>query len=171
MEDDPAYEIVVTRVSDDSPRCESRLREAIEFTLRRHGTRSAQINIALVDDTRIAGLNALHLEHEGPTDVLTFDLRDAAAGSREEGHGGGGAVRREDGNVEGEIGISVDTAVREAGARGHDIEAELALYAVHGTLHLLGYDDLREVDAAHMHTVEDQILAAVGCGAIYRTHA
>ena len=44
----------------------------------------------------------------------------------------------------------------------------LALYAVHGTLHLLGYDDTRQADAARMHDVEDEILTAMGLGAVYR---
>jgi probable rRNA maturation factor len=47
------------------------------------------------------------------------------------------------------------------------VEAELALYAVHGTLHLLGYDDRRKADAKRMHDMEDEILSSIGWGPIF----
>lgn len=153
MEDDPAYQLSVARVFDRAPQDNTRLQEAVAATLRRHDTPSAKLNVALVDDEHIATLNERHLGHSGPTDVLTFDLvdddADKAAG------------------IEGEVVISVETAAREALARGHTLDAELALYAVHGTLHLLGYDDHNEKNAACMHAMEDDILTEIGLGAIY----
>lgn len=159
MEDDPAYQITVTRVTDTESVDDLGLRKAIEATLRRHQSRAARIGVALVDDGRMAELNQRHLRHAGPTDVLTFDLRDGKTGP-------GGA---DDPAVEGEIVVSVETAAREAASRGHHLDAELALYVVHGTLHLLGYDDDREEDAAHMHALEDEILAGIGVGTVFRS--
>jgi probable rRNA maturation factor len=180
MEDDPAYDIAVTvdcrssiddrrlrfdectsqrrQVDDRQSPIDNLLREAIEATLRRHRTPTAQISVALVDDARMADLNRLHLKREGPTDVLAFDLRDspprdASAAAAEP--------------VDGEIIVSVDTAAREAGKRGHGLGAELALYAVHGTLHLVGYSDRTEDEAARMHEMEEQILSAIGIGAVF----
>ncbi len=195
MEDDPAYDIAVARVSGNAPECEARLREAIESTLRRHQTLEARISVAVVDDTHIARLNRLHLNHEGATDVMAFDLRDNElerdsrfAPSRvREGilaPGNRGSPRRAKTHglqsvgsdpvshsyVEGEIIVSADTAAREACARGHSCEAELALYAVHGTLHLLGYDDNDPGAADRMHEIEDEILTKLGVGAIYGTN-
>ena len=51
--------------------------------------------------------------------------------------------------------------------RGHDTTAEVVLYAVHGTLHLLGLDDEKPDQAARMHDIEDEILADMGLGRIY----
>ena len=84
--------------------------------------------------------------------MLSFDLRDAEDGQPA---------------IDGEIVMSVDMAVKQARERGHTPEAELALYAVHGTLHLLGYDDRRKADATRMHEVDDEILSSIGFGAVY----
>ena len=161
MEDDPTYDIAIVRsgVSGDAPAADEIIREAVRAALRRHEVRTAKIGVALVDDAHIADLNARHLNHEGPTDVLTFDLRDETDTDAESP-----AV-----DVEGDIVMSIETAAAQARQRGHGTDAEAALYAVHGVLHLLGYDDHDEWDAVRMHTVEDEILSSVGIGAVYRT--
>ena len=167
MDDDPAYDIAVTRMSEQAPDCERSLREAIQATFRRHQTPAAQISVALVNDDRMADLNELHLARKGPTDVLAFDLRDDEQDDTRRAKSTDGAAA-DNRPVEGEIIVSVDAAAREASRRGHSVDAELALYAVHGILHLLGYDDHDEHDAARMHKVEDEILRTVGMGVVYR---
>lgn len=149
MEDEP-YEIAIARLCGRVSTPDSKLRDAIVATLRHHQATTAQISVALVDDAGMAELNQTHLGHSGPTDVITFDLRD-----------------EKEGPVDGEIVISVDTAQREAGERGHGVDAELALYAVHGLLHLLGYDDRDEAQAARIHAMEDRILSSIGIGPVY----
>lgn len=176
MEDDPEYDIAIARVSGSAPLSDAVLESAIGATLRRHHTPAARISVALVDDTRIAELNTAHLNHPGPTDVLAFDLSDAReCPPARDGDRAATAPRprrcapaADKEMVDGEIIVSVDTAQREAAQRGHSIEAELALYVVHGTLHLLGYNDDREQDAALMHEMEDEILSSVGIGPAYR---
>lgn len=152
MEDDPSYDIAIARVGGPATMADDRLIEAVTAALRHHETPSARISIALVDDAQIATLNRQHLGHEGPTDVLSFDLRDATESASA---------------IEGEVVISVETAQREATARGHGIDAEVALYAIHGTLHLLGYDDQTEEAASVMHRLEDELLASVGMPPAY----
>lgn len=151
MNDAPTYQISVTRQvegdDDDEP-----LRRAVEAALRHHGVSQAAVSVAVVDDASIARLHGAYLHQPTPTDVLTFDLRDAHSDP-----------------VEGEIVISAETADREARRRGHRPSAELMLYAVHGTLHLLGYDDHRPDEAARMHAVEDAILSGLGVGPVYAT--
>ena len=170
MDDDPAYQIAVACVSEDAPECEASLCEAIDRTLRRHGATAAQIGVALVSDAHIAHLNELHLDHKGPTDVLAFDLRDelAPGADTDAPDGPEGRSAPDERALEGEIVVSVDTAKREAHARGHSLEAELALYTVHGLLHLLGYDDGNESDARQMHNQEDEILTEIGWGPVFR---
>ncbi len=157
MEDEPEYDITIARVSGQAGIGGTRLIGAIEGALRRQRVSRAVISVALVDDAEMAHLNKRHLGHEGSTDVLAFNMGDDAAGD---------ATRAV---IEGEIVISVDTAAREADRRKHSLEAELALYAVHGTLHLLGYDDQDEQKAARMHRVEDEVLASAGLGRVYGT--
>ena len=93
--------------------------------------------------------------------MLAFDLRDRIGEGGCDGIGPGG------GGLEGELVISVDAAVREASRRGHGVDAEVALYAVHGTLHLLGYHDHQEEEAARMHELEDDILSSLGMGRVF----
>ncbi len=157
MEDDSPYEIAIARTGGLASVSEECLSGAIRATLERHHVSRAQISVALVDDDRITQLNEAHLDHQGPTDVLTFDLRDAESGSA--------AVAGDP--IEGEIVVSVDTADREARTRGHELDAELALYVIHGTLHLLGFDDQTTDEAARMHGVEDEILVSLGFGPVY----
>jgi len=156
MDDEPSYDITVTDERDAVAPVAARLIDTITAVLRRHEATAVRINLAMVDDETIAALNEKHLQHAGPTDVLTFDLRDDAADFD-------GAPWQ----VDGQIVVSAETAAREAAARGHDDEAELALYAVHGTLHLLGYEDADETKAARMHQLEDEILSSLGFGYVY----
>lgn len=152
MKNAPIYDVRIVRRKGQAPTVVAKVRKAIRAALHRHRVVGARISVALVNDATMAQLNRKHLGHNGATDVLSFDLRDAA---------------NEETAIDGEIVMSVDMAVKQARKRGHSVEAELALYAVHGTLHLLGYDDRRKADAARMHAMENEILTSIGitlCG-------
>ncbi|MCH7721398.1 MAG: rRNA maturation RNase YbeY [Planctomycetes bacterium] len=150
MDDDPSYDIRVAVVDHAAaPIDAAPVRQAVEQTLQRHSCPSARISVAVVGDARIAELNQQFLSHEGPTDVLTFNLTEAANG------------------LDAEIIISAETAHRQAQQRGHQMMDELLLYAVHGTLHLLGMDDHSEDDAERMHRLENEILSDLGRGPVY----
>jgi len=160
MEEDGEYEISVTDASVHDAARDALLVKAIAATLDRHDTRRARIDVAVVGDAAITRLNLAHLDCPRPTDVLSFDLRDTD-GLCGQGH----ADTRP---IDGEIVVSVDTAVREARKRRHHADAELTLYVVHGTLHLLGYTDEDQSAARRMHGLEDAILASLGLGAVFR---
>lgn len=163
MEDELRYQIEVTLATNGSNDHKSGIRQAVETALRRHKVRGATINILIVDDLEMARLHKTHLGQEGPTDVLAFDLGDDPITE----HGKIEEARALIRMIEGEVVVSLDTARREASQRSHPVEAELALYAVHGTLHLLGYKDESEADAHRMHVEEDEILVEVGFGPTY----
>lgn len=97
--------------------------------------------VALVDDRTIAELHERFLGEPGPTDVLSFP--------------------------HGEIVVSGDTALREARARGIPPVHELALYVVHGALHLAGYDDRTPRGRGRMRAAERRVLAALGLGDVF----
>ena len=152
MDDDSPYDICVSDDEDaHQPIDAKQITRTVAETLRQHHCKAARISVALVNDARIAALNRSYLDHTGPTDVLSFDLSDD----------------RNDATLEGEIVISWETAARQAARRGHSTEAETLLYAAHGTLHLVGYDDGTAKEAAAMHTEEDRILTLLGIGAVY----
>lgn len=113
------------------------------------GVTDGQIDITLVNDELMSQLHLVHKNDASTTDVLTFDLR---------------ANRRSKSVVEVDLILCVDEARRQASLRGHWIERELLLYAVHGMLHLVGYDDTTPAKATRMHRREDEILQAIGVG-------
>ena len=102
------------------------------------------ISVAVVDDPTIQRLNRQFLNHDYATDVLSFDLRD------------------EEGGVDAELIVSSDTASREAAERDGDASAELLLYCVHGTLHLLGWDDHNDDDRVRMAARQNSLMSELG---------
>jgi probable rRNA maturation factor len=62
----------------------------------------------------------------------------------------------------GELVIGAEVANAEAVAHGHDVQAELALYVIHGLLHLCGYDDKTEAGATEMRERERHYLSKLG---------
>jgi probable rRNA maturation factor len=101
---------------------------------------AAAISIALVDNGTIHRLNRLHLGHDWITDVITFPLSDP-----------------DDHELSGELVISTEMAVATARELGGDPYDELALYVVHGLLHLCGYDDSNEEQSAAMNRRQTEI--------------
>ena len=126
-----------------------RLRRMLRASIRREGLRKACLCVRTVNDREIAALNRRYLGHKGPTDVLSFDLSE------------------EEDVPAFDVMVNAQRAGAESRRRGLAGEAELALYALHGLLHCLGYDDLRPADAAKMHQREDQLLHEYGYGKVY----
>lgn len=104
------------------------------------------IAVNIVDNNSIRDINEQFLSHEGPTDVITFDYRDDED--------------PQDGpRTAGEIIISSDFAATAASEYGNTVSAELALYVVHGLLHLSGCDDHTDTDRIEMRRREDECMA------------
>jgi probable rRNA maturation factor len=116
------------------------LRRIVQSVLSAEGPPTSEVSVAVVDDREIHALNRKYLAHDEPTDVITFVLERSA--------------RR----LEGEIAVSAETAARVAAEIGWPYEHELLLYALHGALHLVGYDDLDPTAAGRMRTAEAEYL-------------
>lgn len=129
------------------------VQRGVTATLHSENISSAGISVAIVDDPRIHELNRRFLDHDYPTDVLSFLLD--ASGSDDRRH------------IEGEVIVSADTArhrAREFNWRPLD---ELLLYVVHGTLHLCGYDDHESQERHLMRSRERSILGELGLEPLY----
>lgn len=122
---------------------EVRMRRAIEGVLTEEGIAAATVSVAIVDDLAIHDLNRRFLNHDEPTDVLSFLLDDSAG-------------------IEGDVVVSAETAARNASKYAWSPGDELLLYVVHGTLHLVGYDDIDPASRAEMRGREKHFLAAMG---------
>lgn len=109
-----------------------------------------QLAIHLVSPARMAKVNRQFLDHEGSTDVISFDYRD--------GYEEGG---EEPLDLAGEIFISVADANKQAQEFRTDWQEETVRYVVHGTLHLLGYDDLEPAKRKIMKREENRLVKAL----------
>jgi probable rRNA maturation factor len=124
-------------------------------TLATEQVAAAEISIAFVGDAEIHEINRTFLNHDCPTDVISFLLEGAEFSLA----GAPGAIRRgAERNLDGEVVISTDTAVKNAACHATRAEYELALYLVHGLLHLCGYDDLTAKEKRLMRRREAEIL-------------
>jgi probable rRNA maturation factor len=117
-----------------------RIRGAVHAVVQDAGIAEAQIGVAIVDDAAIAKLHDEFLGDPEPTDVLSFVLE------------------RSERSLEGEVVVSADTARAFAPRYGCTAEEELLLYVIHGTLHLVGYDDTTPRKRAVMRKREQKYL-------------
>lgn len=133
------------------------LREIAELVLREeHYPKESEVTILLVSDEEMSGYNARFLERDGPTDVLAFPLEELIPGVAPDHNPQGPPL------VIGDVLIAPSYVRRSAAELGVTYEDEMALMAVHGLLHLLGYDHEDDADAHRMEERERQILALVG---------
>jgi probable rRNA maturation factor len=126
---------------------EAEVRAAVAAALEHGGRPGLHLAVVFVSDAELARLHRRALGDPRPTDVLAFDL----------GPQGGGPA--------GELYVSVERARAEARARRIAPEGELALYVVHGCLHLCGHDDRRPAARARMRAAERAVLSRLGYGA------
>jgi probable rRNA maturation factor len=118
---------------------------AAEAALVARGVHDAELSVTLLGDRAIAALNAEWLRHDGPTDVIAFPLY-------EEGE-----------PPVGDVYIGVRQAGRQAAALGVPVSEELARLAIHGTLHVLGFDHPAGADRVRspMWREQERILASL----------
>lgn len=126
------------------PLDEARLKKGVLTVLKDAGIEDGEISIAIVDDAEMHALNRKYLDHDYPTDVLSFVLEE------------------DDGLLDGEIIASSDYAAREAEIYKWTAEDEILLYVIHGSLHLVGYDDLEPTSKQKMREAERYYLAPFG---------
>ncbi len=106
------------------------LREIVSALFAELALERAELGVRLVGAREMARVNGQFLGHEGSTDVITFDHRDAAEQDAEL-------------QLHGELFVCVDDAVAQAKEFGTTWQSEVVRYVAHGVLHLRGYDDLQ----------------------------
>ena len=112
----------------------------------------AELSVTFVDKDEIQEINKMYRDKEKVTDVISFALEE------DEPEITGIEMPR----VLGDIIICTDVAQEQADSYGHSFERELGFLALHGFLHLLGYDHMNEQDEKQMFGRQDQILNAYG---------
>ena len=120
-----------------------------------------EITVLGCDDARIADLNAEFREKPKPTNVLSWPAQELAA-AQEGGQPAPPEVDFMGDAALGDIAISYETCMKEAEIAQKPPEDHIRHLLVHGTLHLLGYDHIRDGDATVMETLEVGILGKLG---------
>ncbi len=131
----------MTSVFNAHPRTRLRravIAEAVDAVLHGEGGGEAQVGVVLVDDETLLEMNREHLGHDYYTDVITFTL--------------------ETNPLEGEIYISIDRAREQSREYGVGLYNEVCRLAIHGALHLVGYDDATTEQRDAMRVREDYYL-------------
>ena len=112
--------------------------------------KNAELGVTLVAATEMTRLNETFLQHEGSTDVITFDYNEPGTRNAERGAG-----------LHGEVFVCVDEAILQARRFRTSWQSEVVRYVVHGVLHLLGYDDHRAFARRKMKQEENRLLCAL----------
>jgi len=127
------------RLSPDVARLKSLIAHAVED----QGFRIRYLGLILTDREAVHALNRDYLDHNFPTDVVSFPLDEEALPNR---------------IIDGEVYVDLDTAAERAPEFGASFDEEAARYAIHGVLHLMGYDDAEDEARAAMRRLEDLYL-------------
>ena len=116
----------------------------------------ATLSLVFVSSQKIRALNRKYLNRTYATDVLAFDLRDEFASKQ--------SAKK---NISGDVFISTDAVLQNSKAFGQEAHDELALYVIHGILHLAGYDDTNPTAKKKMQKKEQEIFSPL----LYRLRA
>ena len=126
---------------------------AAEMVGRLYGVENGEVSITLTDNAYIHKLNKQYRGIDRPTDVLSFALNESEEPEIE----GGMTV-----NVLGDLIISVERAEEQAADFGHSVRREMAFLTVHGMLHLLGYDHMKDEEREEMEAEQRFVMEKLG---------
>lgn len=141
---EPPYQVLIADEQSTLSVDEPRLIAAVRSVLEESSFQSAIVSVAVVDDPTIHEINRQYLQHDYPTDVLSFVLEDDGR------------------QLQGELVVSADTAARNAIDYGWSPADELLLYLIHGSLHLVGHRDKEPAEIAAMRQAEAAHLKRLG---------
>ena len=144
------YIEVVDETGQVSEEILKQTQEILEFAAQKTGKEKKEMAVTFVSNERSHELNLEYRDTDRPTDVISFDLL------------GEGTPAAEDPGPDAELYISLDCAQRVSVERGVSVARELTLYAVHGALHLCGFDDHEPEERAAMRVAERTVLGGLG---------
>ena len=179
-----AFEIDIRNDQSLLPIDRAAIRRAVVTALREEHVQAAVVSITLVDNETIHRVNREHLQHDYPTDVISFQLEyitdEDNADEDEEGdedletETAAESQAQDESNevprcvmIEGEIIASAEMAIQMASECGWSPSSELLLYIIHGLLHICGYDDLSPPEKTVMRSREQHILGLLGLQPAY----
>lgn len=118
----------------------------LKFVVKKEKLENAIFNIIIIDNPRIKEINRDYRKIDRETDVISFALEDSKD------------LEYEDFRLLGDIYISIDKAVSQSIEYNHSLLRELSFLSIHGLLHLLGYDHMKEEDEKIMFKKQEELL-------------
>jgi probable rRNA maturation factor len=132
------------------------IERVITFAARKQKVETnSEVSITFVSNERIQEINREYRDKDKPTDVISFAMEELGEGEME-------LIGADMPRVLGDIIISIPKAIEQAEEYGHSFLRELGFLAVHGFLHLLGYDHMTEEEEKEMFTLQKEILDEYG---------
>lgn len=125
------------------------IKKVLKIGLKELEIKKVEFNIIIVDNNYIHDLNKKYRGIDRETDVISFALEDDKTFNPKT-------------RVLGDVYISLDKAISQANEYGHSLERELCFLAVHGMLHLLGYDHMEKSEEEIMFSLQEKILDEAG---------
>jgi probable rRNA maturation factor len=147
----------------------SSITPALEHTLQLVRISEASLTIAISDDATVQALNRAYRGVDAPTDVLSF-AHQAAGHADEPTLVLPAELAADYAHYLGDIIIAYPYAERQAAHYQNNVTAELRLLAVHGLLHLLGYDHASAEEEAAMWALQEAALAPFGDAILTHRH-
>ncbi len=126
------------------------LKDFIDFALNYLKLEKVMFNIIIINNEEIHKINKEYRGVDRPTDVISFALEDD------------GTFVKTDVRILGDVYISIDKAKEQAESFGHSLKRELSFLTIHGILHLLGYDHMKEEEEKEMFGLQELILNEYG---------
>ncbi|QYF85503.1 rRNA maturation RNase YbeY [Brevibacterium sp. PAMC21349] len=128
----------------------------LQFAARKENIeKDTELSVTFVDNDRIREINKEYRHKDSATDVISFALEEMGEDEVE-------IVGAEMPRMLGDIIISIERTKEQAEEYGHSFDRELGFLALHGFLHLLGFDHMNEEDEKVMFTKQKEILEEYG---------
>jgi probable rRNA maturation factor len=145
----------LNEIDENSEEFQELLANVLQKAAEMEKTGSAEVSVTIVTKERIQEINSEYRQKDAVTDVISFAMEEMGEDETE-------IIGGEETRFLGDIIICLDVAKEQAEEYGHSIEREMGFLAVHGFLHLLGYDHMNEKDEKAMFGRQEEILEQYG---------
>ena len=137
---------IYNETDEDLKKYEKQIKKVLKYAVKEEKLKYVNFNVIIVDNNYIHMLNKEYRNIDRPTDVISFALED----EKKENFS--------DIRMLGDIYISIDKAKEQSIQYQHSLDREICFLAVHGLLHLLGYDHMNKEDEKIMFEKQEMIL-------------
>ncbi|MED1863416.1 rRNA maturation RNase YbeY [Fictibacillus nanhaiensis] len=145
----------LNEIDENSSEFQELLSKVLEKAAEMEETGQAEVSVTIVTKERIQEINNEYRQKDSVTDVISFAMEEMGEDETE-------IIGGEETRFLGDIIICLDVAKEQAAEYGHSLEREMGFLAVHGFLHLLGYDHMNDEDEKRMFGRQEEILEQYG---------